>query len=166
MSDINNPYQSPEAPIIPEAQNSGVLSEKMLRYLKEASPWLRFMGILGFISCGLIAGGGLILIIAMAAVSSFTEELNQFPVWIFILIYLPMGLLYFFPSRFIYNFGTKIRNFQFSNSNEDLELAFKNNKSFWKFLGIMSIILLAFIPISIIMAILGGIMVGLSSLLS
>ncbi|MDR0487610.1 MAG: hypothetical protein LBG91_05125 [Treponema sp.] len=166
MSDFENPYQSPESPIIPEKiQDTGVfLSETMLRYLKEASPWLRFAGILGFIGCGFITFGGLIFMIIALTNSGLADDFGQFPLWLVALIYVPLGVLFFFPSRFIYNFGSKIRNYQFSNSEQDLELAFKNNKSLWKFLGIMSIVNLAFIPLSVVMAVIGGIAAAVNGL--
>jgi len=157
MSDIDNPYQSPESPIIPEPpQNTGVmLSEKMLSYLNDAAPWLQFIGILGFIGCGLSVIGGILSVVGFSAASFF--ELSAFPFWIIPLIYIPLGVLFFFPAYFTYNFGRKIRNYRFSNSTEDLELAFKNNKSLWKFYGIICIIYLAFIPFFFIIAIIGGV---------
>ena len=168
MSDFENPYQSPESPIVPEKPQGGVsaLNETMLRYLNETSPWLRFIGILGFIGCGMICFGGIIFTIVMLAASSLTAELGDFPFWIFPLIYIPFGALFFFPSRFIYTFGTKIRNYQLSNSDEDLELAFKNNKSLWKFYGILCIIYLAFIPVSVILTIVGGVVAAVTGFLS
>jgi len=164
MSDIENPYQSPESPIIPEIpQNTGVvLSEKMLRYLSDASPWLQFIGILGFIGCGLLVITGVISAIGFSAMSFL--ELGDFPVWIITFIYVPMGVLFFFPARFTFNFGRKIRNYRFSNSLEDLELAFKNNKSLWKFYGIICIIYLAFILFFIITVIIGGVAAVISGL--
>jgi len=156
MSDIDL-YKSPESPIIPEIpQSTGVmLSEKMLRYLSDASPWLQFIGILGFIGCGLLVITGVISAIGFSAMS-FLES-DNFPLWIITLIYIPMGVLFFFPAFFTYNFGRKIRSYRFSNSLEDLELAFKNNKSLWKFYGIICIIYLAFIPLFLIIAIIGGV---------
>jgi len=161
MSDIDL-YKSPESPIIPETpQNTGVmLSEKMLRYLSDAAPWLQFIGILGFIGCGLLVITGIISAIGFSAMS-FLES-DNFPVWIITLIYIPMGVLFFFPALFTYNFGRKIRSYRFSNSPEDLELAFKNNKSLWKFYGIVCIIYLAFIPLFLIIAIIGGVAATIS----
>jgi hypothetical protein len=163
MSDTYNPYQSPKSPIIPETpQSTGVmLSEKMLRYLSEASPWLQFIGILGFIGCGLLIIGGIFSAVGFSAASSFTE-LGDFPFWIIPLIYIPLGVLAFFPARFTYNFGRKIRSYRFSNSIEDLELAFKNNKSLWKFNGIICIIYLAFVPVMFIIIIAGGLVAAIS----
>jgi hypothetical protein len=158
MSDFANPYQSPENPSVPEELpgSQATLTEPMLRYLKEASPWLRFIGVLGFIGSGLTVVGGIVGAIVMFAVSDFTGELGGVFSLLVGLIYLPIGILYFFPARFMYSFGAKIRNYQFTNSEEDLEMAFKNNKSLWKFNGILAIIGLAFIPLSIVLAVIGG----------
>jgi len=163
MSDSYNPYQSPESPIVPETpQNTGVmLTEKMLRYLSDASPWLQFIGILGYIGSGLLLLGGIFGTIGFSVASPFLE-LGDFPFWIITIIYIPMGVLFFFPAHFAFNFGRKIRNYRFSNSTEDLELAFKNNKSLWKFYGIICIIYLAFIPVFLIIAIIGGVAAVLS----
>ncbi|MDR3338208.1 MAG: hypothetical protein LBT16_13500, partial [Treponema sp.] len=54
-----------------------------------------------------------------------------------------------FPSKFIYSFGARLRNYFLSNSVQELELAFKNNKSLWKFYGVLAGITLALIPIVI-----------------
>jgi hypothetical protein len=155
MSDFENPYKSPETAIVPEkTEGAGtVLTETMLGYLKEASPWLRFIGILGFIGCGLMCVGGIIFAVTTSAVSSIAEEFVNFPIWLLSLFYVGGGALYFFPARFTYNFGAKIRDYQLSSSNDDLELAFKNNKSLWKFNGILYIVCLALIPLLIIVSI-------------
>jgi hypothetical protein len=143
-------------------QNTGVKKKKkMLRYLNDTSPWLQFIGILGYIGCGLLVIGGIFSAVGFSAAASFTE-LGEFPFWIITLIYIPLGVLSFFPARFTYNFGRKIRNYRFSNSTEDLELAFKNNKSLWKFYGILCIIYLAFIPFFFIIAIAGGVWAAVS----
>ena len=65
MSDVVNPYQSPEAPAIPvnPLAAQGVLTETMLSYLKGASPWIRFIGILGFISSGISALWGICMLV-------------------------------------------------------------------------------------------------------
>jgi hypothetical protein len=169
MSDMENPYQSPETPIVPEtSQSTGAsLTETMLRYLTEASPWLRFIGVLGYIFCGLILLMGILGTAGASAITAATlgaEAASSIPTWLFLLIYLPIAVLFFFPAHFTFNFGQKIRNYKFSNSTEDLETAFKNNKSLWKFYGIICIIYLAFIPVSILIMIIMGIMAAASVL--
>ena len=167
MSDYENPYQSPETPIIPEtSQSSGVsITETILQYLYEASPWLRFVGIIGYIGSGITVLFGIIFAFSTALASSFLgDELGIFPSWIFVLLYIPFGVILFFPAHFTFNFGRKLRNYQFSSSIEDLELAFKNNKSLWKFNGIITIIYLAIIPLVIVGTIIVGVVAAVSGI--
>jgi hypothetical protein len=83
------------------------------------------------------------------------SDLGSF--WVISLLYIALGVLFYFPASFIYKFGARIRKYQFSNSEEDLEQAFKNNKSYWKFYGVLCIIYLAFIPVLVIVSIIAGI---------
>ena len=158
MSDLEYPYNSPEAPIIPEkTPSAGNLTETMMRYLKESSPWLRFIGILGFIGCGLLVLWAIIAVIGTIATTAFLNELINFPIWIISPIYFIFAAVLFFPSLYTYNFGAMIRKYSFSNSDDDLEQALKNNKSLWKFYGIMCIIYLAIIPVIFVIAIIIGV---------
>jgi hypothetical protein len=164
MSDIENPYQSPESPVIPEtSRNSGItLSETSLQYLAESSPWLRFMGIIGFIGSGICCLVGIISTITSIAASSLISELANFPVWIFSFIQIPLGVVLFFPAYFLFNFGKRIRTYQYTHSNEDLESGFKYNKSYWKFMGILNIICLALIPVALVITMVAGVALALN----
>jgi hypothetical protein len=123
----------------------------MLRYLREASPWLRFIGILGFIGSGLMALGGLVFTALVVLVSNLAEEFGGILAGSFMgVLYIVLGLLAFFPAKFCYGFGSKIHHYSLSNSDRDLEEAFKNNKSLWKFCGVLAIVYLAIIPLALI----------------
>jgi hypothetical protein len=166
MSDNQeNPYGSPQAEIssIKPLATQGVLTENMLFYLKGASPWLRFVGIAGFIMLGLYTLIGLTMIIG---VQSFGSVI---PGWsgvagVFGVFYLGFIVLMFFPVLFIFQFGNKIKSYVHTGNDEDLEQAFKNNKSLWKFMGILSIITLSFLAIAVlfggIAAIIGAVTSG------
>ena len=174
MSDFSNPYRDPENLSVPEKLTihygdnedspKKTLTEPMLLYLYEASPWLRFVGILCYIGCGFFVIGGIVTSIVMFAISDFTYTLDGVAMGLLGLLYVPMGILYFFPARYIYNFGAKIRNYRFTNSGGDLEQALKYNKSFWKFSGILCIIFIAFIPLSIVLAVIGGVVAAIGGL--
>ncbi|MDR2370850.1 MAG: hypothetical protein LBD71_05165 [Treponema sp.] len=161
MSDSVNPYKSPQAESVPvqSAGSAGNLNDAMVRYLRETSPWARFLGIIGFIQCGLMALGGLVSLVVIPAFISELSDFSDMPSFfaggvggLFGFIYIIGAALLFFPARFAYNFGTKIRSYQRSGAEEDLEAAFKNNKSLWKFFGILAIVSLALIPFSLIFA--------------
>jgi hypothetical protein len=172
MSDIsqNDPYQSPasEAQPLNQTVQGSLLTEQALIYLKDASPWIRFIGILGFIGTGIMLIIGLVIIISGAASGIAVKELSDmaenagmgtsgmFSSFITAfsgfagLLYIALAVLYFFPAMFTWNFGTKIRNFIQSNSPGELEKALKNNKGLWKFNSILAIVLLALLPVTLI----------------
>jgi hypothetical protein len=153
MSDITNPWRSPgtEAGAAQDSSGAGVLTGTMVRYLREASPWLRFMGILGFIGSGLLALVGLVFTFLGVLVSEIAGVFGGILAGSFMgILYIVLGLLSFFPAKFSYGFGAKIYHYALSNSDKDLEEAFKNNRSLWKFLGILTIVYLALIPLALI----------------
>jgi magnesium-transporting ATPase (P-type) len=130
---------------------AGFLNDNALFYLKSVSPWLRFLGVIYYIICGFLVAGGLIMLIA----APLMEDLDfggetSFLMGVF---YLISAIITFFPARFIYFFGARLRNYFLNNAEKELELAFKYNKSFWKFCGIITIICLALIPIAISLAV-------------
>jgi hypothetical protein len=132
----------------------------MLVYLKGASPWLRFVGILGFVCAGLTALSGISLFAFIPMMGQVWNEVPGFESFgdVFGVVFsggmavftIGAGVLIFFPSLFIYRFGDKIRSYLRAGADQDLEQALKNNKSLWKFIGIVCIISLAFIPVMII----------------
>jgi hypothetical protein len=149
MSDNSNPYQGPQADIneVKPLAFQGVLTDLMVSYLKEASPWLRFVGILTYVGCGVMFVSGI-----GAFIASFVQAL-KYEVWVSPsatllpgVLAILAGILLLFPAKFTYNFGSKIRNFLRSNAEQELELAFKNNKSLWKFYGIIAIVYLGLLP--------------------
>ena len=165
MSEAVNPYQSPETTAVPEKPllAQGLLTEPMLIYLRGASPWLRFIGILGFVFAGLTVLWG---ILSSAFIPRMTRAWGGLPEFetfsgffaaaiggTTVVFTVGLGALMFFPSLFIYRFGERIRSYLRTGTEQELEQAFKNNKSFWKFSGILCIIYLAFIPLAIVAAI-------------
>jgi hypothetical protein len=160
MSDISNPYQSPRVESSPAASspvNPGLLTENMLFYLRGASPWLRFIGVLTYIGSGLMVVAGLVMMVVLPGLDevsfSWMEGWGRALEGVLGLVYIIAGVIIFFPARFTYNFGAKIRTYLQNNTEQELELAFKNNKSLWKFYGILSIVYLSIIPITLVIGI-------------
>jgi len=168
MSDTANPYQSPEtvaAPLKPLV-DQGAITETMLIHLKNTSPWLRFVGILGFIGAGITVLWGILFLAlgsimgqiwsSIPGIETFSEisgDLGAFSGILVGLLITGAAALIFFPSLYVYRFGVKIRSYLRQGREQDLELAFGNNKSFWKFVGILYIIYLAIIPVTIVIAV-------------
>lgn len=73
MPDDQNPYQSPSVDMN-TVNNQAVfegLSHIAFIYLKKASPWLRFIGIMGFISCGFVVLGAIALVLSTSLSSDW-----------------------------------------------------------------------------------------------
>jgi hypothetical protein len=159
MSDNSNPYRSPEADINPARPliSQGVLTDLMVSYLKDASPWLRFIGVLGYIGCGFMAVAGAGLVISGAAeVLASERPMERVSSLLPGITPIVLGLVCLFPARFVYGFGAKIRNFLRSGAETDLELAFKNNKSLWKVCGILTIVYIAIIPVVVVIVVIAA----------
>ncbi|GMO26100.1 MAG: hypothetical protein Ta2B_06100 [Termitinemataceae bacterium] len=178
MSDISeNPYQSPqhEAESVNQIVAGGTLSDNAIAHLKDASPWIRFLAIVGYIGCGFMVLVGIVMLIVGAATANLDfPDLSEFAYGTMLegilksftgiigFFYIGSAVIAFFPAKFLWTFGSKLRNFIQSNSANELELALKNNKSFWKYTGILTIVSLAIIPITFIIGII-GLIVGLGS---
>jgi hypothetical protein len=166
MSDNQeNPYESPQAEIssVKPLAAQGALTETMLFYLKGASPWLRFVGIAGFIMLGLYALLGMTMIIGIRNFGSAIPGWSGAVGAVFGVFYLGAIALMFFPVLFIFQFGRKIKSYVHTGNDDDLEQAFKNNKSLWKFMGILSIIMLAFLAITILFGGIAAIIAAVAS---
>ncbi|MDR1802391.1 MAG: hypothetical protein LBQ94_02180 [Treponema sp.] len=159
MSDIVNPYESPETAVVPDKAptGQGSLTETMLIQLKGASPWLRFVGVLGFIGAGFLILIGVVVLSIASFFSRSFADIDPFSgsvgaaFWVFIaLFWFILGVLLVLPSLFMYRFGEKIRGYLRTGAEQELELAFKNNRLLWKSVGIICIVQLAFFPLSMI----------------
>ena len=132
-----------------------VLTEKMLRYLQDAAPWLRLVGIVGFVFVGLT----FVSLLVMAGYDSFQDYsfgtgFNSGP--FVIITTLPFLVVGFFGSFFTFQFGNKIKLYHKTKDQTELENAFKNNKSLWTLSGVVCVICLAFVLLAVLTGIIAG----------
>ena len=121
------------------------ITESMLFSLKQTKPWTKLISIIGFIYVGfmIIFGiGGSFMFSRFGSSNSFPSSITL------TVIYLLLGILYFFPCLFLFRFSSSIGRLLEGGGAAEMEEALVNQKSFWKFVGILAII-------SIIMAIVG-----------
>ena len=125
--DFNNETSNPSFTISPGAK----------AYLTETARWGKFLAIVGFILTGLLV----ILGLFMGTIFDSMGQQNPLGGWIG-LFYAAFGLLYFFPSLYLFKYATKLKNAFATRNNEALTSAFENEKSMFKFMGILMIIML------------------------
>ena len=119
-------------------------------YLGETARWARFLAILGFISCGLLLLFGIFFTSIMGVFFGRMESsgmtgaaaaggmLGGFVSF----LYICLAALYFFPCLYLYNFASRMIVALRSNDQEKLAQAFKSLKSCFRFIGILTIIVL------------------------
>tara|TARA_B110000977_G_C10930241_1_gene436764 strand:- start:248 stop:721 length:474 start_codon:yes stop_codon:yes gene_type:complete len=127
-----------------EKTTSGLtISNTAINDLSETGKWTKFLSIIGFIFSGLIVIMGLFSGSIMSSIPN-GQISNMFNGMGIIAggMYILMGLLYFFPSWYLFKFSQKIKKALSTQNNNDLNLnaAFNNQKSFYKFWGILTII--------------------------
>lgn len=131
-----------ESTNLPQAQEpKHALSMESVRYLNETRKWAAFIAIMLFIFTGLMVLVGLVF----TAVFSASEELKAImpfgSSWLGI-FYVFLGAVYLLPAIYLYNFSTHAAKGLQQANQSHLDLAFKNLKSHYKFLGIFAIVML------------------------
>lgn len=137
-----------------EKEDSSELSLKSKTFLNEAAGWAKFLAIVGFVMLGLMVILGLFAGSMMSAFGGDSGLSGTF----FTMFYIAFALLYFFPCLYLIKFASNMKEALQFQSREQLELAFENLKSFFKFLGILTIIILSLYALGIIFGGLGAMM--------
>jgi len=143
-----------------ENRNELVLELQAEIFLREGRKWAKFLAILGFIFVGLGAFFALLMFIG-AGVAGFASTYSAVPVAGIGFVYLIMIGVYFFPIYYLIQFANKAKEALNTRNSQSLTEAMKYLKSHYKFIGILSIVMLALYPI-MMMAMVGfGISQGL-----
>jgi hypothetical protein len=58
---------------------------------------------------------------------------------VFLVVHPLLGLLYFFPSLYLLRYADEIREFVASREEAQLEAALSAQRSFWKFVGVITV---------------------------
>lgn len=143
---------NPNEPVVNPAnlQSSFGITEPMFLSLRQTKPWVKFMAILGFISIGFVFIAGTINMFVFSKVSS---DITPIPMVFMGVLNILMGLLYFFPSLFLFRFSSSIGRLLEGGGAVEMEAALANQKSFWKLVGILTIIMFVFAILGIAAAI-------------
>ncbi|OLY91084.1 hypothetical protein SAMN05444008_11862 [Cnuella takakiae] len=129
------------------------LNDESRSYLLETARWGRFLAIVGFVMLGLGVLAAIIIGLVMATqLAPFTNATftgSILPV-VFPMVYALLAALYFFPCRNLYRFANKTKTALVVNDQETLTQAFANLKSLFKFVGVLTMVLLGFYALSFV----------------
>lgn len=127
------------------------LDQQSFSYFGEAAKWAKFIAIIGFVFCGLM------VVIALFAGSMFASMfasmgsgMGMVGGGVFTVVYLIFAALWFFPCLYLFRFATQMQSAIQSNEQVKLQYSIRNLKAYFRFLGILFIIVLAFYALGIL----------------
>ncbi|GET23809.1 DUF5362 family protein [Prolixibacter sp. NT017] len=140
-------------------ENKGItLSDDALRQISQTAKWAQFLAIIGFVLTALIVVAGLFMgsFMSIFKEMSGNTQMPHMPFAVLSVVYVIMGGVYFIPSWFLYKFSTETRKALFGNDEEILTQAFANLRRTFKFLGIMTIIIVGLYVLVLVAAMIGA----------
>lgn len=123
----------------------------MIEHLRGTKPWVRFVSVVMFILAGLIFLGGLAM---MLIPSSGMGGYGLGP--LIGILYILMGGLYLAPAFFLHQFASSIGDFLNGGGDSAMENALGSQKSFWRFVGILTLIVIGLYALIFVFAMLGA----------
>lgn len=133
-------------------------------HLSETAKWAKFLSIMGFIICALIVLIGIFFgsFFSMFSSRYGSNPYDELPVSstgfgaTMAIAYVIIALIYFFPCLFLFRFATKMKAALAANNQEVLNTSLQNLKATFRYVGIITIIMLAFWVLALLVGLLGA----------
>jgi hypothetical protein len=129
-------------------------------HLSEAAKWAKFLAIVGFVMCGLIVIIAFFAGSFLAIMSNSYNDGYRSPVRltggtgvVVTFFYIGIAILFFLPYLFLFRFATRMKTALNTNDQLTLNSSFQNLKIMFRYVGILTIVLLSFYALVILMVI-------------
>lgn len=140
---VQDAYAPPRSVVRDVSGGSGLLSERVVASLRKTRPWVLFIAVLGFIfaafmliaSIPMFLGGGMMGMDGMGAGLAGTGFMVGMG-----LMYLLLAAIYFIASLYLLRYASAIKRAVIGLNISDMESALEAQASFWKLVGILSIV--------------------------
>ena len=116
-----------------------------MRAMSETRPWVTFLAVLGFIGAGFMVLAALVMVFAAPAEVPGGSFLG--------LIYVIPAVLYGVGANLLYRYRASIASLQAGYGVEALENALEHQKSFWRFTGLTTAVVLGIYALGIVVAV-------------
>lgn len=139
-----------------EQMNQLSITEEGMKNFKSISKWATFLSILGFVYTGFVGLMGLVFLIVFPLIGDDLGTPMPVPMNYFGIFYILIAVIYFFPVLYLFRFSDKTKSAFLLGDQETFDVAIENLKKMFKFMGIMTIVMLSIsvlaIPVAIIIA--------------
>jgi len=116
-------------------QRDRAISSTIVDKLGRTEKWVTLLSVISFIFCGLMMLNGVGMLFILSSIS------KAFGV-VACLVFLLTGALYFYPALKLYQYGRASAKLRISKSEIDLEAALEAQRSFWAFVGKLTVVLI------------------------
>ena len=168
-SNVNDAFATPKSDVSGSTignNNSGnTITTGIVDQLKRTRPWVFLISIVGFIFTALMAigtvgiffGGGA----AMMSGGAMPPGMGGSGLIMGMgAMYLVMTILYFVISFYLLKYAGAIKKFIASGTSQDMEHALKHQASFWKLVGILTLVTIVLMIVMMVIGIGGALMGG------
>jgi hypothetical protein len=137
---------------VPYNKEELTITESSKSYLLEIAKWTRFFAILGYVMLGLTVLMGITFMFLGGLIPG---KMGFSPVFsgLWIIVF---SVMYFFPVQYLYKFSKKIKSGLESINSEEVAEAFKNLKSHYKFVGILTIVAISLYLLTLIIVVISS----------
>jgi hypothetical protein len=125
-------------------------------HLKETAKWAKFLAIVGFVLTGFIVLFAIFAGTLMGSLSAMSPEFRMFPTAGLSFAYLFFAAIYFIPCLFLFQFAQKVKLALTEADSNLLADSLGRLKSFFLFVGIMTLIMVSFYVLILLFVILGS----------
>ena len=139
--EMAQPIHTGEEPLFNENQREQM--SQACSYLISISKWMKFFFVMAIVSVSLTIMAGL-TIIAFSSMISDIPDMPNFPFVTMGVIYMAVGALNLVPAIYMNRISKAAERTVESDDNNAMLDFLKNNKSLWKFLGILTIVMIGF----------------------
>jgi hypothetical protein len=128
-------------------------------YLSETARWAKFLAIVGFVTCGIIAIvaffiGPILSATAFAALPN--GGLGAAGGAMITAVYLAVAVLYFFPCLFLLHFSVRLKAALRDSDQVKLTSSLQSQKKLFKFVGIMTIVILSVYALALVVGVIAA----------
>lgn len=169
-SNINDAFATPKSDVSGSTMGNNsnaittAITTGIVDQLKRTRPWVLLISIIGFIftalmaiaTAGIFFGGGAAI---MSGTGMPAGTGGSGLIMGMAAMYLVMTVLYFIISLLLLKYAGAIKRFVASGSSQDMEQALKHQASFWKLIGILTLVTLVFMIVMMVIG-LGGALMG------
>jgi hypothetical protein len=132
-----------------------IATQHALEMLRQTKPWVRFISVLIWIGAAFMLLAGMVGLFAGVAMAGRGGAAQR--QMLFLIVYLPVALLYIMPAIYLGRYASRINDVLRLRRSDVLEQALEAQKSFWKFCGMVVLVMMVFYVVAIVVFLLIGV---------